>query len=426
MLRTMRRGLVTACVIAIGLGMSITPAQAEDLKGQKQKVEKAIASTSQELDKSQAVVIAANERVNQAVTRVSQAQAALKVAESNLTQALQVEEKMAAALVKANQELTKALTEEAQGQANVDAQKDAIGMYARAILQDSMPLVSFAALLNVNSTASLANRVQWNDTVLASNQIDLDNLRVLQAELVAASIRSELARQEADKAKQAADAQVELTQTAQKAAKSARDSMQAALSEEQAAQAAAAKAVEQDKAELAKLKKERDRIDAKIAEQARKAAEAARKAAEAARKAKQAQKSSVSSAGLIWPVSGPITSPYGYRIHPVYGGWRFHDGLDIGAGCGTPIKAAASGKVTDRYYHWSYGYRIFVDHGYVNGRHMVTAYNHMSGYAVGIGAKVSQGDTVGYVGTTGTSTGCHLHLMLWVNGSGVNPASYLP
>jgi murein DD-endopeptidase MepM/ murein hydrolase activator NlpD len=121
-----------------------------------------------------------------------------------------------------------------------------------------------------------------------------------------------------------------------------------------------------------------------------------------------------SSSGLAWPVNGPITSGFGPR-------WgSFHEGIDIGASCGTPIHAAASGTVI--YSGWMDGYGNFVviDHG--NG--LATAYGHQSAIYVS-GGSVSQGQTIGAVGSTGHSTGCHLHFEVRVNGSPVDPLGYL-
>jgi murein DD-endopeptidase MepM/ murein hydrolase activator NlpD len=122
-----------------------------------------------------------------------------------------------------------------------------------------------------------------------------------------------------------------------------------------------------------------------------------------------------SSAGLIWPVSGPINSPYGMR-------WgSLHPGIDIGAGTGTPIKAAASGRVVVAGYSGGYGNLTVIDHG--NG--IVTAYAHQSSLAASAGQQVAQGQVIGYVGSTGFSTGPHLHFEVRVNGSPVDPLGYL-
>ncbi|WP_241237361.1 M23 family metallopeptidase [Brachybacterium saurashtrense] len=113
----------------------------------------------------------------------------------------------------------------------------------------------------------------------------------------------------------------------------------------------------------------------------------------------------VGDSGYLRPVSGPITSGYGGRIHPVLGYYKGHDGVDFGASCGTPVHAAKGGTVTAVEYHRSSGNRVKIDHG--NG--VVTGYYHLQGFNTSVGATVAAGDTIGYVGSTGRSTGCHLH-----------------
>lgn len=122
----------------------------------------------------------------------------------------------------------------------------------------------------------------------------------------------------------------------------------------------------------------------------------------------------VSAAGLVWPVGGPVVSGFGWR-------WgRMHEGIDIAAGYGTPIRAAASGNVIYAGWMGGYGNLIIIDHG--NG--LATAYAHQSSFVVGGGA-VSQGQTIGYVGCTGHCFGAHLHFEVRVNGSPVDPLGYL-
>jgi murein DD-endopeptidase MepM/ murein hydrolase activator NlpD len=122
-----------------------------------------------------------------------------------------------------------------------------------------------------------------------------------------------------------------------------------------------------------------------------------------------------SSAGFIWPASGTLTSGFGWR-------WgRMHEGIDIAAPTGTPISAAASGTVIYAGWMGGYGNLVVIDHG--NG--LATAYGHQSSIAVGSGTYVSQGQTIGYVGSTGHSTGPHVHFEVRVNGSPVDPLGYL-
>ena len=136
----------------------------------------------------------------------------------------------------------------------------------------------------------------------------------------------------------------------------------------------------------------------------------------------EAANSIVSTGTYIWPLPGYRPgSAYGWRIHPIWGDRRFHAGEDIGAPMGTPILAADSGLVTVIPDNGNgYGNYIMINHG--GGR--VTLYAHMSGFAVSNGATVTQGQTIGYVGSTGNSTGPHLHFEVRVNGATTDPKSY--
>jgi murein DD-endopeptidase MepM/ murein hydrolase activator NlpD len=129
--------------------------------------------------------------------------------------------------------------------------------------------------------------------------------------------------------------------------------------------------------------------------------------------------------GFLHPVPGGITSPYGMRFHPILKVWKLHDGTDFGAACGTAIRAAYGGRVGRRYFNAGYGNRLFIDHGTVDGVRVTTAYNHATRYVVRPGEHVRRGQVIGYVGRTGLATGCHLHLMVWLNGRMVNPMSWL-
>jgi murein DD-endopeptidase MepM/ murein hydrolase activator NlpD len=124
---------------------------------------------------------------------------------------------------------------------------------------------------------------------------------------------------------------------------------------------------------------------------------------------------------LAWPVSGPIVSPFGYRVHPIYGDVRMHTGVDIDAACGVPIIAASGGRVFLADWKGGYGLTVMIDHG--GG--MSTLYGHMSATAVSYGQQVSVGEVIGYIGTTGVSTGCHLHFEVRIFGDPVDPAPYL-
>ena len=125
------------------------------------------------------------------------------------------------------------------------------------------------------------------------------------------------------------------------------------------------------------------------------------------------------SGGMQQPVPGRVTSNYGLRMHPILGYARMHRGLDFRASFGTPILAVADGRVTGAGWAGGYGRQVRLAHA--NG--LGTSYSHMSRFAVQPGARVRQGQVIGYIGTTGLSTGPHLHFETYRNGVTINPRS---
>ncbi len=178
-----------------------------------------------------------------------------------------------------------------------------------------------------------------------------------------------------------------------------------------------------------------EKIDKKVAElKAQKAAEeAARRAWEESQRKLKEQQAKASSGGgaavsggyYSWPVPSCtyITSKFGYRVHPIFGTTKYHSGVDIAAGYGATIQAAAGGTVSIAEKSDSYGYYCVIYHS--NGT--TTLYAHMNEMpCVSVGQSVSAGQVIGYVGSTGWSTGPHCHFEIRVNGSCVDPISYFP
>ena len=170
-------------------------------------------------------------------------------------------------------------------------------------------------------------------------------------------------------------------------------------------------AFEENEAEEAKIQAEIDRLMEEL-----------RKQEEAARQQPNPGGGPIYGSGsYIWPVdSTTISSDYGYRIHPIFNTERFHAGVDINANSGDPIYAADSGTVAIATYSSSYGYYVVINHGGGNS----TLYAHMSSMAVSAGDTVTQGQVIGYVGSTGWSTGPHLHFETRSGGSTVDPMTY--
>lgn len=128
---------------------------------------------------------------------------------------------------------------------------------------------------------------------------------------------------------------------------------------------------------------------------------------------------------LLRPVAAAIGSPFGMRFHPIFHEWRLHAGVDLSAPCGTPIRAAADGVVAHVGYDASGGWRLVLDHGDVGGTPLATSYLHAQGYVVRAGQRVAQGQVVGTVGSTGWSTGCHLHFAIKARGASVDPLPWI-
>ena len=124
---------------------------------------------------------------------------------------------------------------------------------------------------------------------------------------------------------------------------------------------------------------------------------------------------------MIYPVNGPVTSQFGYRVHPIAGTTRLHTGMDFGVGYGVPILAADNGVVIHSGWYGGYGNTVILDHG--GG--FTTLYAHASSLAVNVGQTVKQGQMVSRVGSTGYSTGPHLHFELRYHGNPINPLSRL-
>lgn len=166
---------------------------------------------------------------------------------------------------------------------------------------------------------------------------------------------------------------------------------------------------------------------AKLEAEARRKAEEARKKAEAAKHNSSSgatgSSGSVSASGFTWPVPSitRITSDYGYRTHPITGKYKLHAGIDIGGPVGTTIVAAASGTVIGASYNSSMGNYIIIDHG----NSISSVYMHCSSLWVSFGDEVSRGQSIAGMGSTGASTGSHLHFSVRENGSYVNPWKYL-
>ena len=129
--------------------------------------------------------------------------------------------------------------------------------------------------------------------------------------------------------------------------------------------------------------------------------------------------------GFVKPIQGRITSPFGWRTHPIFNSKSFHSGVDIGGPNLGAIRASNSGKVIYSGWYGGYGKVVIVEHGIINGKPITTLYAHMNSTAVSNGQRVQKGQVLGYEGTTGYSTGPHCHFEVRVNGQPNNPLNYI-
>jgi murein DD-endopeptidase MepM/ murein hydrolase activator NlpD len=279
-------------------------------------------------------------------------------------------------------------------------------------------LLALSGYLNAETPADLTRKMEYADTLVEDESSLFDQLHAAELALKAKRAEVKLAEEQvADQADQAAQqllAIQELKDEADEAANDAflaQEAVNATVAAREKAQRKAERARRADLEELAKLKKEEKRIKAQIL---------------AAAAADQSTGFVGADDGfLLAPVNGSVTSPFGYRIHPIYGYWGLHDGTDFGVSCGEDMRASATGTVISRYYSSVYGNRLYVNVGKVNGHALTVVYNHATSYRVDVGDKVQRGETVGYVGSTGWSTGCHLHFTVLEDGNAVDPMRYL-
>lgn len=129
--------------------------------------------------------------------------------------------------------------------------------------------------------------------------------------------------------------------------------------------------------------------------------------------------------GFIKPIGGRITSPFGWRRHPIFNSRSFHSGIDIGGPFNGTVRASNSGRVIYSGWYGGYGKVVILDHGKVNGIPITTLYAHLNSSRVSVGEYVSKGQVVGHEGTTGYSTGPHVHFEVRINGRPNNPLNYI-
>ncbi|PUA81041.1 M23 family metallopeptidase [Nocardioides currus] len=413
-----------AAVLALGT-LSVPPALAaisadDHLKDRQKQAEKLVDRAHEHLEDSSRQLSRATERLEAAQGQLVDARTALATAQGKLSVAQERDAAAAALLAEAEATLAAAQAEVVAGEADVAAQRKVVGDTIKDLYTQGDPdLMAFSSLLDSESAQDLTRRADVNQAVVDKQTRDYDRLQATEVLLEVHEDQVAAARDDVEAKREEAAANLAETQELEAEAASAKASVVSLVGERKSARSDAARIKARDVRKLKAAEREKKQIEERLKRIAARALARARAAAAASGRA-------APTTGLLQrPVPGSVTSPFGWRTHPIYGYWGLHDGTDFGVSCGEPMVAAEDGRVISSYYSDVYGNRLIIDNGALAGAGIATIYNHASSYTVGVGAQVKRGDVIGYVGSTGWSTGCHLHFTVMSNGKAVDPANYL-
>ena len=390
---TTRKPTTTTTTATSGAEAARQKAIDDQIRSLREQVEHASAEEAEVLDRVGAV--AAKRRALEGQVRALDADIA--AVEGDLANATALLDTITADLQRAETKLT--ATSNDLHEARTELTDRAVNAYIR---QPGAQLAN--VVLELESLREVAAASDFLRSLFDAQHRSVNRYRSLQAS-IAGERRSlgELRDQAAAQRDLVASRREELV-----AARGQRDGLRAQAQSEEAKQKAILEEVKQQvkkfEAEIASLKKESDAIAALL------------------RARQRSQKLVPSGKGVLAvPVPGEITSVFGSRAHPLFETIRMHTGIDFSAATGTPVKAADAGTVVVAGTRGGYGTTVILDHN--NG--LATLYGHLSRLAVGEGAKVARGQVIGYAGSTGYSTGPHLHFEVRVNGNPVDPMRYL-
>jgi murein DD-endopeptidase MepM/ murein hydrolase activator NlpD len=403
--------LAVLCALAVVTGPAVPLAHADNLHDKKKKVHQQVAAASNDYDDASAALVKATKKLEAARASLADAERRLAATQGQLTVAQVLDAQMQAKLAEAEAELARAQQEVRDGRARVKEQRADIGRLAAADFQYGDPaLMGLSVILNSQDPQDLTTQMNTVDNLMSRESNALDQLKATQALLRVEKAKVAEARvQVAEQRRLAAANLVHMQQLQQvAAANQAEVAHQVSLRSQAAAQAR--KLRRADLARLNRLKRREAAIQKQILAKAM--------------HDKGAGYTGDTGGLLARPVPGWVTSPFGWRRHPIYGYWGLHDGTDFHAPCGEPMHAGAAGRVISEYYSSVWGNRLYLDVGRVNGKSMVLIYNHASRYQANVGDRVGRGDVVAYAGTTGWSTGCHLHFTVMLDGNPVDPMQF--
>jgi len=417
--RTVRRRLLAATLAAAAVGgLSVPVAYANDhgrhLKHEQQQAQQHVATVQNDLDDSSLALQQASKQLADAKAKLVTAQAHLADVNTQLATAQQVEAQMQAQLAAAQAALAQATADLEAGQQAVDEQRDAVRRTVLSTYTAGDPtLLEVGQLLQATTPSDIVRQLSYGKVVTTAQTNTYKSLQSAEVVLTVKRQNLAAAKQRAADQEKAASEQLTRVQGLQQQAAAATAAVSDLVAQAGAAKAAAKQTKRHDEALLAQAKRQEQRITRQIL-------------AEAAKN--NANRNVGSTAGIFQkPVPGGITSPYGWRIHPIYHYWGLHDGDDFHAPCGTHEVAVGPGRVVAQYYSSVWGHRLFLDLGRINGDEYTAIYNHIEdgGYRTHVGQFVTEGQTLALAGTTGWSTACHLHFTIMRNGTAIDPMTVL-
>ncbi len=374
-----------------------------------------------DLDASSKMLYRKARGLQAAQVRLSEARQELASMRGQLEASRALDDLMQRRLAAAQQRLadTEADLDEAT-HAVAEQQADIEDFALRSYVTSEPTLIALSLVLSGQSPTELSSSISAAESVVASGTVDLDQLDASRIKLSLREQRVEELRDDVAAKRAEAAANLDRMRDLTDQARHQTQVVHGLVDERQVARDRAHRAKEHDLRLLQHMERERDRVHDQLQALAR----------QQARRSSTTTTTTTSSGDgggfLSYPIDGGyITSPYGMRLHPILHVWKLHDGTDFGAACGTPVHAAASGTIVSEYYDSAYGNRVIMNHGIVNGTSLSTSYNHLTSFVARTGQHVERGQLIAYSGTTGYSTGCHLHFMVYVNGATVDPMGWL-
>ena len=414
-LRAYLAGIVMLALTAAALTGPVSAGEEDDLQRQRRGVNGQLGDAKKSFDESSKKFASAVAALEKAQRQLDAAEKHLGSTRGELATAEARDAQMQAELDKTEAELAAAAARLSEGKKELRVSELRVQQFTVETLQEGdRGLQAFGDLLRGESPTKFSERMSLNDSVSDAQLATMQRLAASKVILKLHREKVQKLRDEVAAARAAAAANLVLKQQLEADAEDQAEDVDRLVGERAKARTSAAEIKREDAKRLKELERERASLNARLAALARKD-----------RKSGGASAGGDSGGTLSRPVSGVITSPYGMRRHPITGVYKLHDGTDFRAGCGTPIRAAAAGTIIDQYYNGGYGNRVILNNGIKRGKSVVTTYNHLSRFAKGKGARVSRGEVIGYVGSTGYSTGCHLHFMVIADGNTTNPMGWL-